>query len=416
MNRKGSRLPQAPRGSGLVAAMAVATVATQAATSVAAQPGGLPASYRTLTVRENRSQMADVRTAVAFPRLSFDRPLYVAAPPDDTDRLFVLEQDGRVRVFANDRDVIRAEVALDLGAKVYRGHNEEGLLGLAFDPGFDENGHVYLHYSANHPRRGVVARFTMDDARQQILPGSESVVLEQPQPYGNHNGGMLAFGPDGYLYLSFGDGGSAGDPHRNGQDLGSWLAKILRIDVGAAAAAAGAPYVVPSDNPFVDTAGARPEIWAYGLRNVWRFSFDRKTGELWAGDVGQDHWEEIDLIVPGGNYGWNRREGAHDFRGGPQPGPFLDPLLEYTRLLARSITGGYVYRGSSVPELEGAYVHGDYVTGFVWAAWWNGRQIERHQLIGLVPGVSSFGEDRDGELLATSFDGKIYRFVSRRAR
>jgi glucose/arabinose dehydrogenase len=381
-----------------------------------AQGPELFAGSRTFTVRENRSQMAGVRTTVAFPRLSFDRPLYIAAPPDGTDRLFVLEQDGRVRVFANNPDAARAEVALDISDKVHRGHNEEGLLGLAFDPAFAENGYVYLHYSANGPRRGVVSRFTMDDARRKILPDSESIVLEQSQPYGNHKGGMLEFGPDGYLYLSFGDGGSAGDPHRNGQDLGSWLAKILRIDVGAAAATAGAPYVVPADNPFVDTAGARPEIWAYGLRNVWRFSFDRKTGALWAGDVGQDQWEEVDLIVRGGNYGWNRREGAYEYRRGPGEGPFLDPILEYTRLLARSITGGYVYRGAAVPELEGAYVHGDYVTGFVWAAWWDGEQIQRHQLIGLVPSVSSFGEDQDGEILATSLDGKIFGFVSQRGR
>ncbi len=376
-----------------------------------------PARFKTLTVRDNPSQLPGVTIEVAFAHLSFERPLYVTHSRDGSDRLFVLEQDGVVHLFDNDPDVEHTTVALDLRDKVYRGNNEEGLLGMALHPRFAQNRYVYVHYSADRPRRGVIARFTMDERHEHILPETEQVILEQPQPFGNHKGGMIEFGPDGYLYIGFGDGGSGGDPLHNGQNLGTWLGKILRIDVGDTAAQAGSrgpatPYAVPADNPFVGTRGARPEILAYGMRNPWRFSFDRATGALWVGDVGQDHWEEVDIIVPGGNYGWSRREGAHDYHGGEGEGPFVEPVLEYTRLLARSVTGGYVYRGAKVVPLRGAYVHGDYETGYVWAAWWNGEQITREQLIGRLPHVSSFGEDRDGELLMTAFDGKIHRFAN----
>jgi uncharacterized repeat protein (TIGR03806 family) len=347
---------------------------------------------------------------VAFPRLRFSRPLYIAHPNDGTDRLFVLEQDGVIHSFDNRADAPGTEVALDIRSKVYRRHNEEGLLGMAFHPDFKRNRFVFLHYSANPPRRGVISRFKMDAAGRKIDPKSERVILEQEQPYGNHNGGMIEFGPDGYLYISFGDGGAANDPHGHGQNRRTWLAAMLRIDVDK-----GSPYSVPPDNPFVKDANSRPEIWAYGLRNIWRFSFDRVTGECWGGDVGQDRYEEIDILKRGGNYGWNVREGKQPFGrgGGGGGGPFEEPVIDFNRSEARSITGGYVYRGKKLPGLYGAYLYADYETGNVWALRWDGRKVVENKLLGRGRNISSFGEDRDGEVYFCSFDGQIYRFVER---
>lgn len=321
---------------------------------------------------------------VAFPNLRFERPLYLTHPHDGTDRLVVVEQRGVVHVFENDRDVRETKTMIDLRSKVRRNHNEEGLLGIAF------RDDVFLHYSASRPRRNVLSRWK----REGDALRDERVLLEVEQPYGNHNGGMIEFGPDGHLYVSLGDGGDAGDPLDSGQDLGTLLGAILRVD------ADGKP---PKDNPFVGRRGARPEIWAYGLRNVWRFSFDRVTGELWAGDVGQDRWEEIDKIVRGGNYGWNRREGAHG-----KVGDYIEPVVEYSHREGKSVTGGYVYRGSRIPGLYGAYLYADYESGVVWAL--RGREARR---IARGDEIASFGEDRDGEVYLCSFDGRIYRLRPR---
>jgi glucose/arabinose dehydrogenase len=348
-----------------------------------------------------------VQIEEAFPKLKFRLPVYLTWCPDGSDRLYVLEQDGVVRVFDNRRDVGSAEVALDLRSKVRRSHMEEGLLGMAFHPKFKDNRFVFLQYSASKPRRNVISRFTADRDGRVFRPESEKVILEVAQPYGNHNGGMIEFGPDGFLYIALGDGGDGGDPHGYGQSLKTMLAKILRIDVDKEAGGKG--YAVPPDNPFVGRGEAVPEIWAYGLRNVWRFSFDRKTKELWAGDVGQDAWEEIDIVKKGGNYGWNVREGKHRFRGSGS-GPFEEPVIEHNRREARSITGGYVYRGKKIKSLEGVYLYADFVTGNVWGLRWDGRQVAAHRLIGTSREVASFGEDREGEVYFTSFDGKIYKF------
>ncbi len=343
--------------------------------------------------------------------VEFERPLWVGHPGDGTNRLFVVEQAGTIWSVDLDAGAKKRTLVLDWKKRTRQRHNEEGMLGLAFHPDFATNRSVFVHYSAGDPRRGVVSRFLFDRERNTILPDTEAVVLELEQPYGNHNGGDLRFGPDGYLYISFGDGGAANDPRGAGQDLSTWLASILRIDVDSET-----PYAIPADNPFVDTARAKPEIFAYGLRNVWRFSFDRETGELWAGDVGQNRWEEIDIVRAGGNYGWNTREGFHEFRRGPDR-DYLDPIVDYPRDLARSITGGFVYRGSQVSSLAGAYVHADYETGYIWALWCNDeagqKRVTRHHEIGRASRISSFGEDRDGELYFCSFDGKIYRFVSK---
>ena len=280
----------------------------------------------------------------AFPGLEFDRMVLLTYPDDGSGRLFLALQPGRIVVFENEPGVESAETFLDIRERVNDSGNEEGLLGLAFDPAFAENGYFYVNYTASVPRRTVVSRFSVDARNPDRADAdSEAVFLEVAQPYQNHNGGHVAFGPDGMLYVGLGDGGWRGDPRGNGQDLSTLLGSILRIDVSALDETGG--YAAPPDNPFADDATARPEIWAYGLRNPWRFSFDRETGDLWAADVGQNRYEEIDLVRPGRNYGWNVMEGAHCYRqeGCDTRGLEL-PVAEYGRDGGCSVTGGYVYR------------------------------------------------------------------------
>ncbi|MCE9583276.1 MAG: PQQ-dependent sugar dehydrogenase, partial [Planctomycetes bacterium] len=242
-------------------------------------------------------------------------------------------------------------------------------------------------------------------------PASETVLIEIEKPFGNHDGSTVAFGPDGFLYFSVGDGGAGGDPFKNGQNLGAWLAKIHRIDVDHTDGAK--PYAIPKDNPFVKTPDARPETWAYGLRNVWRMSFDRKTGELWAGDVGQDKFEEIDLIVKGGNYGWRIREGLHGFSDDDSKATLIDPVIEYSHKEGQSITGGFVYRGKAMKNMEGAYIYADYVSGTIWALRHDGTKVTAWKEVLRQPkNIASFGEDPDGEIYVCCFDGKIYRLAS----
>lgn len=347
-----------------------------------------------------------------FPQADFKQPVFLTAVPGDGGLLAVAEQEGRVRVFAADGDGGDAATLLDISDRVESG-GEEGLIGLAFDPGFADNGSFYVHYSAADPRRSVIARFTATgEGTPGAEPETEAIIIEQEQPYSNHNGGMLAFGPDGMLYLAFGDGGSQGDPEGNAQDLSVILGKIIRIDVGASASP-GVPYSIPDDNPFAGTAGARGEIWAYGFRNPYRFSFDRGTGDLWAGDVGQKSREEIDLVRRGGNYGWSFFEGSKVNRNpeGRQPGEFIAPVTEYDRSRGISVIGGYVYRGSLAPGLTGAYIFGDYGSGSVWALEYERESGAVAAVTGIaeVDSISSFGEDADGELYVVSLAGKIFR-------
>ena len=350
----------------------------------------------------------------AFPSLSFRRMVAMAYPDDGTGRLFVVLQPGRIMVFEDRPDVESADEFLDIQQRVSDRGNEEGLLSIAFDPDFKNNGHFYVYYSAASPRRSVVSRFTADD-QGQADPSSERVIIEVAQPFSNHNGGQIVFGPDGYLYIGLGDGGSGGDPQGNGQELRTLLGSILRIDVRLPSA--GDEYRIPPDNPFADRpGGARPEIWAYGLRNPWRFSFDHETENLWAGDVGQNRYEEIDLIRPGINYGWNTMEGFHCFgsEGCDQSG-LEPPVMEYGRESGCSVTGGYVYRGSRLAALYGAYVYGDFCSGKVWAFRYDGDEVTEHMLI--VPSgpmLSSFGEAPSGEIYLLSFDQSIYRLVPRK--
>ena len=369
-----------------------------------------------------------------WPEVAIQRPIWLCELPDGSRRKFVVEQRGRILLLPEDQSSTSADVFLDIADRKPYTSNEEGLLGLAFNPQFKSNGKFYVYYTQQNPRRTVVSEFQSMKSHNKAGLASERILFEQAQPYPNHKGGCIIFGPDAFLYISLGDGGSARDPHGNGQNLKTILGKIIRIDVNSKTGSR--QYGIPKDNPFAGSGNeTREEIWAYGLRNVWRFSFDRETGELWAGDVGQDKFEEVDVIVKGGNYGWNAREAFHLFKtnGIPRDVNFIDPIIEYPHLAiydtntahspGLSITGGYVYRGKKLQSLRGAYVYADFAAGTIWALRrGNGRAVESAALYstpkgGPVKNVSSFGEDNDGELYVLAFDGtvngKIYEMVER---
>lgn len=353
----------------------------------------------------------------AFPHLAFERPLELTYADDGSGRLFVAEQKGVIRVFGNSPDVRETKVFLDIQDVVSREGNEEGLLGLAFHPKYGQNGQFFIYYSTK-PRASVLSRLRVSRAdRNRADRASEEVLMRIPQPFGNHNGGSIRFGPDGYLYVGLGDGGSAHDPFGHGQNIETLLGSILRIDVDRKDP--GRNYAVPKDNPLSGYGGnVRQEIWAYGLRNVWRLSFDRETGRLWAADVGQNRYEEVNRIVRGGNYGWNIREGFHPFEpDAPQTGPeLIEPVAEYFHSEGLSVTGGIVYRGRRLPEFRGAYFYADYASGQVWTVRADGKRATDGRKVartGLA--VSAFGEDRDGAMYLTAFDGGIYRLRRRAA-
>jgi len=358
-----------------------------------------------------------IRLEPAFPGLpQLQRPVVMRELPGQ-GRYLVVQQDGVVVTFAKEAPS-EVSVALDHRGNTSRGGNEEGMLGLALDPEFEGNGFVYIYYNAAEgERRTRLSRFetTGEGESWRIDAGTELVLLEVPQPFANHNGGSLEFGPDGMLYLGLGDGGSGGDPQGNGQDPTTLLGSIIRLDVSDAGP--GRPYAIPADNPFSGDSARRNEIWAYGVRNPWRFSFDREAGVLWAGDVGQNALEEIDIIVAGGNYGWNIMEGTQCFRAEEcdQEGLVL-PVAEYGRDAGCSVTGGYVYRGAAFPALRGLYLYADYCTGRTWgleadmAA--GGDAVEPVVLLEAGPSIASFAEDVAGEVYALAFDGVIYRVVA----
>jgi glucose/arabinose dehydrogenase len=355
------------------------------------QDHGDAVAFRSLKVRrlpqgklpqEPHDGMLQVAAVPAFPEVEWEgwlaesddgkpvpplRPLLLTHAGDGSGRRFVLEQSGMIHVI--DPKGRQATLFLDLreATRLWKYRNEEGLLGLAFHPRFVETGEFFVCYSpVANPGAERVSRFKVSAVDpNRADPASEAVVLEFDQPFPNHNGGSIAFGPDGYLYVGLGDGGSRNDPFDNAQDLSSLLGKVLRLDVDQIENGQG--YAVPSDNPFVDRAGVRPEIWAVGFRNPWQLSFDRQTGQLWLADVGQDLQEEINIVEKGGNYGWRRREGSHPFGSILETASLVDPIWEYDHQVGKSITGGCVVRGGSIAELEGRYLYGDHVTGRLWA-------------------------------------------------
>lgn len=322
--------------------------------------------------------------------------------PDGSGRLFIIEKAGIIRILENGQ--LLNEPFLDITDRVGSRGNEQGLLGLAFHPRYEENGWFYVNYIDTNGDT-VLARFQVSSEANRSDPGSELRLLGVDQPYPNHNGGALAFGPDGYLYAGLGDGGAAGDPQGNAQSLDTLLGKILRLDVDS-----GEPYAIPGDNPFGN------EIWAYGLRNPWRLSFDTATGDLYIGDVGQGEWEEIDFLAAGSsggaNFGWDHREGAHDYEGGG-PAGMIDPVAEYSHPEGGcSVSGGYVYRGT-MPEWNGIYLYGDYCTGIIWGLFRSVAGWQEQQLFDVDVTITSFGQDENGEVYLVSDSGSIHRLVPR---
>lgn len=348
----------------------------------------------------------------------FIRPLFLTHAGDGSGRLFVVEQGGRIWIL--DRAGQRLPVPfLDISNRVSPAANqldtytERGLLGLAFHPDYARNGFFYINYTDTSGTTHITRYSVSADDPNIADPASAQTLLIQSQPFPNHNGGWIGFGPDGYLYISLGDGGAAGDPLGAGQMLNTWLGKILRIDVDARD---GRPYAVPPDNPFVGQAGALPEIWAYGLRNAWRNSFDRLTGDFYIADVGQNQWEEVNFQPAssrgGENYGWRAYEGTHVYDANLRISGAVQPFAEYNHSEGISVTGGYVYRGQRLPDLYGVYFFGDFGSGTVWSArraddgTWMVRPFVRNS--GLT--ISSFGEDEIGELYIVDYQGAVYRF------
>jgi glucose/arabinose dehydrogenase len=342
--------------------------------------------------------------------LSF--PLYLTTPAGDMARLFVVEKTGGIRIVKD--GALLPDPFLDLSAQVSSG-SEQGLLGLAFDPDYATSGMFVVHYT-DLAGNTVLSRFHASPDPDRADPASGQVILTAAQPAPNHNGGQVTFGPDGFLYLGLGDGGSRGDPEGRGQDLSDLLGSILRID-----ARAGDPYTVPADNPFAANPNARPEVWSYGLRNPWRFSFDRASGDLYIADVGENHFEEIDVSPAaesggkGVNYGWSIMEGAHCFRetGCDQTGLAL-PVLEYNHSQGCSITGGYVYRGGAIPALQGHYFYADLCRGWVRSFRYAGGAVaDETSWPTLSPGgpIASFGEDSAGELYVVQAAGGVFKIV-----
>ncbi len=401
-----------------------ATASGGLARGIAARPGllylllGLTAAFAataagagTIDPRDGAGSEALALELVAG---GLERPLGLAHAGDGSGRLFVVLQDGRVLI--HDGGGLLAEPFLDLSSRVSC-CGERGLLGLAFHPDYAANGLFYVSYTAGNGD-SVISRLSVSGDPDRADAGSEEELLRFAQPFGNHNGGHLAFGPDGFLYVASGDGGSGGDPQNNGQSLDTLLGKLLRIDVDG-----GFPYAVPPDNPFTGVAGARGEIWAYGLRNPWRFSFDRATGDLYVADVGQARREEVDFEPAGGdggrNYGWRRMEGSACFdpATGCDDGTLTLPVVDYTHALGCSVTGGYRYRGPAAPTLPRFYVFGDFCSGRVWGARpnaagaWLATQLLESGLT-----LSSFGEDEAGRLYAVHYaagDGAVYRLLGR---
>tara|TARA_R110002094_G_scaffold173681_4_gene154911 strand:+ start:1331 stop:2575 length:1245 start_codon:yes stop_codon:yes gene_type:complete len=392
----------------------------------------LPCHAQQETVSPSRGPAIDYEDA--FPgQEPFVQPLFVAFHDTDPASAYVVSQRGFIYRIPRDGQKSEREVFLDLNDKVLTENWEEGLLGFQFDPDYANNHFVWTYWSERieprsepmargkrkSDRQSIIARYTVQDVagKKSVDLSTELRVMEVFQPFGNHNGGTILFGPDGMLYITFGDGGAANDPYGNAESLAMLLGKVLRIDVSKASPEQ--PYAIPKDNPFVGTEGARGEIWCYGLRNIWRMSFDRETNKLWAADVGQGRIEEVDILVKGGFYGWNSFEAHEEFGKRrsklPTPKGHILPVASYTHQQGVSITGGHVYRGKKIPGLQGFFVYADFITKRAWACR-EGKDgvAEVVKLKNAKFPPSSYAEEPDGELLMTVYigkQGKIYRLV-----
>ena len=384
-------------------------VASPPATSAPSAPTAAQPTSAAPPVAGGAATSVPANTQIALKLISdaVRQPVYLTHAGDGSGRLFVVEKRGRV-VALRAGDPAPA-IFLDIIDRVGSDGSEQGLLSVAFHPQFAQNGRLFVDYT---DRNGdtIISRFQASGDRAD--PNSETVLLKIDQPYPNHNGGLVLFGPDGYLYIGMGDGGSGGDPQGNGQNRAVLLGKLLRLDVDG-----GDPYAIPPDNPWPDGGNGRPEVWAYGLRNPWRFSFDRATRDLYIADVGQGEYEEIDVQPAGSrggaNYGWNITEGQHCFRGNScDRSGLVAPIAEYDHSQGCSITGGYVYRGAAFPSLQGLYFYGDYCSGRIWALRQaSAGQWEQRELLSSGLNISSFGEDQAGELYLTDLSGALYQVV-----
>ena len=375
-----------------------------------------PVSPSAIAALPNAAESSDFPNAQAYAwqpvASNLDQPIGIFNAGDGSNRLFIIEQTGKIRILED--GVLQTAPFLDITDRVGSDDSERGLLGLAFHPNYAQNGDFYINYT-DKDGNTVIARYSVSkNDPNQADQDSEKRLLHIQQPFPNHNGGAMAFGPDGFLYLGLGDGGLGGDPRGNGQSLNTLLGKILRIDVDQ-----GQSYAIPADNPFAN-GGGKPEIWAYGLRNPWRFSFDRLTGDLYIGDVGQDLWEEIDFLPagsPGGaNFGWSYFEGLHPYgeRKPPSGLVVVNPIAEYNHDLGCSVTGGFVYRGQALPEWQGIYLYGDYCSGRVWGLHRTTQgEWQTSQLFDNLGPITSFGEDEAGEVYLAVHFGNIYRLVKK---
>jgi glucose/arabinose dehydrogenase len=412
---------------GVAVALAVAVVAllsssgcTPKASVPVAAVDSTPNTSSPTPANQPAVALADLNLKLAQQWSGFSAPVYLTHAGDASGRLFVVEQGGVVKVIADGKVLDRSY--LDVRSLVSSG-GERGLLSVAFAPDFKSNGRLYVNYTGRDGDTRV-ARYTANDPASDAPTWNAQEVLSVPQPYANHNGGDLEFGPDRMLYIGLGDGGSGGDPQKRAQNPSELLGKMLRIDVGEAGAPpADGRYSIPADNPFVGDASARPEIWALGLRNPWRYSFDASSGALWIGDVGQDEWEEIDYAPPatgGQNWGWNLWEGDHPYPvGAPAPSRsgYSFPVLEYPHSEGISVTGGYVYRGKRSPALVGTYLYADFGSG-----WIGGIRLESPDgapaaapeklvLLKTKTQPSSFGVDENGELYLVDYNGSVWLVV-----
>ncbi len=366
--------------------------------------------FAVILIFTGKNTIAQFTLQQAFPNLTFSSPVDLQYAPDGTDRIFVVEQSGIIKVFENNGGTTTYKTFLNITDRVISG-GETGLLGLAFHPDYASNGYFYVDYTTPNPLRTHVSRFQVTSNPDSADKNSELVLLEVTQPFSNHNGGRVIFGSDGYLYIGFGDGGSGGDPNDNAQNRSVLLGKILRIDVDNPSG--GFNYGIPPDNPFVgNTQGWREEIYSFGMRNPWRFSFDPATNWLWCGDVGQNAWEEIDTITSGGNYGWRCYEGNHPYNlTGCNGTDYLFPIWEYDHSAGNcSITGGYIYRGKRKPELTGTYVYGDYCSSKIWSLDYSGVNLSNTLLSTAAASILSFGVDMNNEFYVLCSNGKIYEY------